>query len=41
MLFEKAKALSVPLQLKGAEFLLVLSNTDCYKSALQTSSHLN
>lgn len=41
MLFEKVKARSVTLQLKGAEFLLVLPSTYYYKSALQTSSHLN
>lgn len=40
MLFEKSE-LTVTLQLKGAEFLLVLPNTYCYKSALQISSHLN
>lgn len=41
MLFEKVKACLITLQLKGVEFLLVLPNTYCYKSALQASSHLN
>lgn len=41
MLFEKVKAHSVTLQLKGFEFLLVHPNTYCYKSAPQTSSHMN